>query len=56
MFIIALFIIGKKMKTIQYSSTKGWKTELQYIYTMELLLSIKRNEQPIQAMKWANPS
>jgi hypothetical protein len=44
MFITALFIIARSCKEPKCPSTEEWIQKMWYIYTMELLKTIKNNE------------
>ena len=44
LFLAALFTITRTWKQFKRPSTKGWIKKMQYIYTMEYYLAIKKNE------------
>ena len=53
MFIAALFTIAKKRKQTKSPSREKW-IKMWYIYTMDYLLAIKRNEIVPCAETWMN--
>ena len=52
MFIVALFIIAKKVERTQASSTDKWINQMWYIHRVEYYLVLKRNEILTHATTW----
>ena len=52
MFIVALFIIGRRWKQPRCPSTDEWIKKMWPIYTMEHYSAIKRNETELFVVRW----
>ena len=55
-FIAALFTIARIPKQPRHPSPDEWIKKMQYIYTTEYYLTIKRNKfESVSIQKWINP-